>query len=594
MKILFNVMGLFFAPSRRNKIIGFLGIILAVLLLPKNSLATGWYVDKDASGANNGTSWANAWISFSAVVWGGSGVKAGDILYISGGSVSKTYTEKWTVGASGTSGNPITIMVGQDAGHNGGVIFDFGGEGTGAGLNLDYRSYILIDGNVSGQRKLTIKNFYNTSERWQARAISGMNTAQYIEIRNVNFDNVNNAFRAASGTGYNFHHNYLTGIRGDGAVSFLASTGTWDANLVHDNYIGLVWNNGGPDGIQNGHGTSVYNNTFRVDTVSYIVSTQHTDYLQSTGDYVKVYNNDFINIGDSGFDSDASYFNFDPENIWIYNNTFRIVDQVDIYPEYIRFYNCNQSLNNVKIFNNTFIDNEWLTTSFYCGDSCTATGNEYKNNIFYNVGPESYRVAISITGASFQDSSWSFDYNIYWGTNMPNIRYLGTNYTAVDWVAAKEPHGKTNQPLFVSYTPNGSENNLRLSASDTVARDAGLDLSSYFTIDKDGVPRPQGSAWDIGAYEYIDQGVDDEFAVEIEHDYCKVYGNKDFVMFSDIGFGDIIRIYDVTGRLMHDSDRLTATSYRWNLKNVASGVYFYVIKSQEQYKVVKGKIALIK
>jgi hypothetical protein len=34
-----------------------------------------------------------------------------------------------------------------------------------------------------------------------------------------------------------------------------------------------------------------------------------------------------------------------------------------------------------------------------------------------------------------------------------------------------------------------------------VAKDAGVSLSSYFTTDKDGVTRPQGSAWNIGAYE---------------------------------------------------------------------------------------------
>ena len=38
-------------------------------------------------------------------------------------------------------------------------------------------------------------------------------------------------------------------------------------------------------------------------------------------------------------------------------------------------------------------------------------------------------------------------------------------------------------------------------ASDPVVA-AGFDLSSLFTTDKDGVSRPQGSAWDIGAYEF--------------------------------------------------------------------------------------------
>ena len=39
------------------------------------------------------------------------------------------------------------------------------------------------------------------------------------------------------------------------------------------------------------------------------------------------------------------------------------------------------------------------------------------------------------------------------------------------------------------------------SSSPTV--NTGISLSSVFTIDRNGVSRPQGSAWDIGAYEYV-------------------------------------------------------------------------------------------
>ena len=92
--------------------------------------AGDWYVDNAASGANNGTSWANAWRSPASVVWGSSGVKAGDTLYLSGGSTSKIYTETWSVGASGTASNPIRIAI--DAGnpsHNGLAIFDYDAQG---------------------------------------------------------------------------------------------------------------------------------------------------------------------------------------------------------------------------------------------------------------------------------------------------------------------------------------------------------------------------------------------------------------------------------------------------------------------------------
>jgi hypothetical protein len=94
--------------------------------------ATPHYVDKNATGLNNGTSWTNAWQSFSVINWGS--VQPGDVVYISGGTDSLQYNEILTVGASGTAGNPITIIAGKysptPSGHSGRVIIDGGGTRT--------------------------------------------------------------------------------------------------------------------------------------------------------------------------------------------------------------------------------------------------------------------------------------------------------------------------------------------------------------------------------------------------------------------------------------------------------------------------------
>ena len=81
------------------------------------------------------------------------------------------------------------------------------------------------------------------------------------------------------------------------------------------------------------------------------------------------------------------------------------------------------------------------------------------------------------------------------------MSYNGTLHPAAEWIATREPHGKTVGPSFVKYSPNSPDNDFHLSQDDKSARKAGVSLSQYFTIDKDDQPRPNTSGWSIGAYE---------------------------------------------------------------------------------------------
>ncbi len=291
-----------------------------------------------------------------------------------------------------------------------------------------------------------------------------------------------------------------------------ASAGAFDNNLIYGNYLEPMVNPGigGPDGIQGASGLSIYNNTIKEITSSVITtSQQHPDMMQITGDYINVYSNDFINVGDSVFDYDA-YANGTPHDIWIYDNTFRIVTAIDPYPEYFRMY-CSSgniaSITNVKLMNNTFIDNNDDSTNIrmdtFRGNP-TATGVEIKNNIWYNAGRGTSTPAFSIDDSTgFASSSFSFDANVYYqSSGTTSLRIRGIVYSAPSWIMVNESHGTTAQPVFVSYSANNINNDLHLKSGDKVAIDHGISLASYFTTDKDSIVRPQGVAWDMGAYEY--------------------------------------------------------------------------------------------
>ena len=67
-----------------------------------------WFVREDSThgGTNAGTSYANAWQGWGAIVWGVSGVKAGDTLYVCG-THARNMTDTGAHG--GTSSLPVTI-----------------------------------------------------------------------------------------------------------------------------------------------------------------------------------------------------------------------------------------------------------------------------------------------------------------------------------------------------------------------------------------------------------------------------------------------------------------------------------------------------
>ena len=482
---------------------------------------SSFYVDPTASGANNGTSWANAWTSFASVTW--SSIHAGDTLYVSGGSTSQTYTApSFTVGASGTASQPLTIRPGADPGHDGTVVFDYaslGGSATATGISLGSRSNVTITGDVGSVSHWQLKNLYNTSSGTSSDGIAGSGGNTGIKVDRMTFVNDNNPVRFTSTTGITISNNSFQQVRGDAAIAMAGSSGGFDSSRIFGNYIEreCTPNGGvptslcpGPDGVQVGSGVSIYSNQFKQITTGVTTSTQHPDGIQAQGDNLKIYGNTFTNVGDSDIDFDT-FADGTPHDVYVYNNVFRITDPIDLYPEYFRLYRSSgvalQSITNFKLVNNDFVDNDYSYRAVRFdtfGGNPTGSGNQIANNIFYNSGNGSASGSVVYIDPSsgFTGSSWALDYNSYYrSAGAPYVSFGGTSYTAASWVAGHEPHGRVAAPAFTSYAYQSPGNDFHLTATDTVAKDTGTALSSLFTTDLDGLSRPQGGAWDLGAYE---------------------------------------------------------------------------------------------
>jgi len=116
------------------------------------------------------------------------------------------------------------------------------------------------------------------------------------------------------------------------------------------------------------------------------------------------------------------------------------------------------------------------------------SGVEIKNNIVYR------NTSYGIDSWDAHGSGVVVDHNIVFGNGSGNYSLTGgaSDYTYT--------LGSTisTEPLFVSATSSSFDAHLKVGSP---AIDAGLALSQV-TQDIDGNPRPVGTAWDIGAYEY--------------------------------------------------------------------------------------------
>ena len=478
------------------------------LLFPLFAYAGSWYVDPAVQQNGNGSSWAAAWNSVGAISW--SSVKAGDTIYLSGGATSQTYTTALNIGASGTSGAPITIKAGQDSGHNGTVIFD-GGGGSSPMVNLGSHPYITIDGDYQGSRHIVLQN--NSLESDDALLFGSGNGAgnflQGITIISIEVRNSGSGIKVNYPAGVEISQSYVhniaceVGIAVNGSMDMQPGALWGQGALIHDNTVQVnneQQNQGyGPDAIQGTNGVDVYNNTI-LGALGANNCTQHQDGFQFGGNYERVYGNFFDCLGNSETEGDwSSKADHTAGHYWFYNNIgAQCAAQSNShgFESQIDGGSGVTLLTDLRFYNNTWVDlTGYIAVRILGTGGIAVTAVEIKNNIVYNTAS-----IAQISAGNYTCGSGVVIAN----NNINNGAHGGSGAVLCNGVAYTPTATITPAPMFKSYTEYAGNNDLHLQASSTALAGKGVNLasvSSLFSKDKDGVSRLAPNTWDLGAYE---------------------------------------------------------------------------------------------
>jgi hypothetical protein len=523
-----------FSTRKANKLltISLIACILALALwlalseavvLPVLAAEQTYYVDNTASGNNDGTSWGDAWESFSDIDW--NIILPGDTIYISGGTTSQTYDEVLRIRASGDETGYITIQVGQDPGHNGtvvitgaehwGVLFD------GSTQSVDDQChYVILSGQVGDESEPRI------------RVSNPIGSGVYLS-RNVNHIIIEYVEMSHNGDTIDAHH----GLRTNSVTTPLE--GEIRHCVFHDNLADDIHMSGAyPPATRFGQfaihhnefynynddcieialgGVDIYSNVFHDRRA---IQSGHPDNIQAYGDYYRVFDNFFYNMLRTGEAGGNANLYFHPtleragshcSHLYAYNNVFyedrTPAPNAGTEAVQMGFGYDITSLSDVIFVNNTIVGPWGLGVAINFADlqPDDVENVVIENNIFSDCERRSngYFVALG-----FSDTSLSFgphgsgadviiDYNSY-SDSLGRSSYIynaHTTYDAFRTSTGCQEHGTTALPdLAPDFRPAGD---------DSPVVEAGVSFSQYFAVDKAGHTRPQGAGWDIGAYEFV-------------------------------------------------------------------------------------------
>ena len=421
-----------------------------------------YFISPSGSDLNNGTTVANAWRNpYYARRTKNSVIQPGDIIYFKGGVYTTVDPDQASVhirfrtGDSGESGSPIALI--SYPGETAIIGNHIAASGIG---QYNYQSNGILHDMVFAKFKFDVT---------KTGIAQGLTESPNLwnNLRCVGNDIQNLDQRSDSGA---FFFSYAHDIVMYGNYINNSGSHSWDHGIyintensnvgrqarTYNIYIG--WNEIANQNIGNAIRLGPRSNADSYQDDIYI----HDNYIHGSG-------REFIHI--NGW----------MEDVYIYNNIIENNGlEVGGGAAGVRITNINGDTHNpnIRVYQNTFYNSNNIDYLHDFVDSST-TAVSFKNNIYYVTASDTF----------YNDANWagsrSSDYDVFY------------NFAVPPWSA----HSVNSNPLFV----NGSIGNFHLQEA-SPAKDAGTSaVNTVVTKDYDGISRPQGLGFDIGAFEYVSQ-----------------------------------------------------------------------------------------
>ncbi len=525
----------------------FLGTLffLTIIFFAQSAQASTYYIDyENGNDANTGTATSSPWkhspgdpnASVNAAII----LAAGDTIVFKGGVTYEfsavTNPDYIEVNASGSAGNVITYRSGHlhtPVYGTGRAVIDGANANIDASVHravlfLKNHQYITVEG-LEIKNQLTYTGDYAGLIGWSGNSVEANiivddcllynSTAWGLFVQGGNSSNLPSDFIFTNNTIHDTYNHCLSLRYAIDNVLIedndISECGSFDPESVGNprgNSIGLL-------GFEN-HNDMLNIVIRRNDLGGQTTSPTNKGHilLQNDTNGLIIEDNYFYGIVSSGSIAIAGR----TDNIIIRNNVWNVInEQNEGLIRYRTDHGSGYGANNIQIVNNTFIGVHTNRTEailyFHAGNNTDSaplfTNVDIRNNIIDSQDDANdtiFYIGQSVDSAPVvQLSTFTIDYNAYQSLKTNGLVFYAQdtlkNFTDwKSWLSIGGANGSDSHSIFgqVDFV-NEVGGDFKLNSADTIALDNGVDLSSTgYSDDRDGVTRPQGSAWDIGAYEY--------------------------------------------------------------------------------------------